>query len=176
MATGKKKLVASGGLILATALLAAPTPAEAQAVPQQAEAIETARVLEREARRLARNSETYQEAGDLYRTAAALRGEADPTSVQDLKWAGRLAFYRGEHGRAADDFERAAELALELDDTAEVVDSYYQAAWVAWSAENRVRAARLLHGLRRLARDPDFVRRSSPEVIARIVELHLNRG
>ncbi len=162
--------------VMVLVFLLAPAAIHAQGGDASADPDRTARVLEEEARTLSSSEETYATASDLFRKAAELRGEEDEIAVEDLRNAGRLAFYLGDHDQAIDDFRRAGELAVDLELASDAVDSYYQAAWIAWRADDHVGATRLLNRMTRLSRDPNFVRHAPPEVVARIIELRSVRG
>lgn len=98
--------------------------------------------------------DNWGRAATLFRRAAGMRPEGDPTAVRDLLRAGRLAFYEGNERQAVRDFESAGERALARGDVIAAANAFADAAWVARANRDGAKAASLLARARLLAGSP----------------------
>ncbi len=96
----------------------------------------------------------WDRAAALFRRAAELRPEGDPTATEDLLYAGRLAFYEGNERQAIRDFETAGRRALAMGDVLVAANAFADAAWVAQQDGNGERALTLLERARLLSNSP----------------------
>lgn len=115
----------------------------ASATAQDGWSVQRADGMETEAKSLSDQRHEWQKAAWLYRSAASLRPEGDLIAVEDLQWAGKLAFYTGDAHQALADLEAAAERAMEGGDVFTAANLLVDAAWVATRSGEHERATEL---------------------------------
>lgn len=127
--------------------------------------------MEAEARSLSDQRHKWDRAAWLYRSAASLRPQGDLVAVEDLQWAGKLAWYTGDAHQALTDLERAAERAMEGGDVFTAANLLIDAAWVATRNDDPEKASELSRRAQIQAASPvlsDEVRR---RVTDRVIDL-----
>ena len=100
------------------------------------------------------NLSAWDRAAKLFRRAAELRPEGDPTATENLIYAARLSFYEGDTRQAVRDFEAAGQRALAMGDVLVAANAFADAAWVAHNRGSGERALGLLSRARLLANSP----------------------
>jgi hypothetical protein len=143
----------------------------AGATAQDGWSVQRAKGMEAEARSLSDQRHAWDKAAWLYRSAASLRPQGDLVAVEDLQWAGKLAWYTGDAGQALTDLEEAAERAMEGGDVFTAANLLVDAAWVATRNGDPDRASELSRQAHVHAASPilsDEVRR---RVTDRVVDL-----
>jgi hypothetical protein len=143
----------------------------AGATAQDGWSVQRAESMEAEAQSLSDQRHKWEKAAWLYRSAASLRPQGDLVAVEDLQWAGKLAWYTGDASQALTDLEQAAERAMEGGDVFTAANLLVDAAWVATRSGKHERATELSRQAQVHAASPilsDEVRR---RVTDRVIDL-----
>ena len=110
--------------------------------------------LEMDARDYLGDLSKWDRAAKLFRRAAELRPEGDPTATEDLMYAARLSFYDGNERQAIRDFEAAGQRALAMGDVLLAANAFTDAAWIAQHRGYGERAYVLLGRAQLLSNSP----------------------
>lgn len=110
--------------------------------------------LEMDARDYLSDLSKWDRAATLFRRAAELRPEGDPTATEDLMYAARLSFYEGNERQAIRDFEAAGQRALVMGDVLVAANAFADAAWIAQHRGYGARAHALLGRAQLLSNSP----------------------
>lgn len=147
------KNTGSTRVALAALLIAAgATGVSAQTAARAA--TEEITTLETDARDYLNDLSKWDRAATLFRRAAELRPEGDPTATEDLIYAARLSFYEGNERQAIRDFEAAGQRALAMGDVLVAANAFTDAAWIAQNRGYGERAYSLLGRARLLSNSP----------------------
>jgi hypothetical protein len=152
---------------LAAALLLSALTA-GSLLAQSRQATEGPEALEARAEAYLGDMEKWDDAAELYRRAAELRGPADLVSVANLKSAARLEFYQGSETRAQRDLEDAGEQALAMGDVVAAANAFVDAAWIAGTAGRGQEARTLAHRAQLLIHSPLITQADRSEIASRL--------
>lgn len=145
--------------------------AAAEAVNEAYQArLDRAAALEGLAQEASMDLRTFDEAADLYRQAAEVRGDS-PESVDNLIASAQLSFYLGDEGEAVGTLTRAGEAARSWDDVATAADAFLDAAWVAQDQGWTRRAISLAQEAEKLSHSTLMTQQDRTEIRERIADL-----
>jgi hypothetical protein len=162
-----------GGVVVVAALAAlgiGAAPAQAQTAQGTSAREARAAGLESEARNLSEQKHRWDYAASLYRAAANLREDGDPEAVEDLVYAGRLAYYLRDHEAAMRDLVGAAQHALAGGDVIRAAHIYTDASWVAGKAGKTRDQRAFASRAQRLADSPLLTDGDRDDVLERFEE------
>ncbi len=148
------KNAASTRVAAAAALLTAACAAGATAQTATRATTDEIATLEMDARDYLSDLSKWDRAATLFRRAAELRPEGDPTATEDLMYAARLSFYEGKERQAIRDFEAAGQRALVMGDVLVAANAFADAAWIAQNRGYGARAHALLGRAQLLSNSP----------------------
>lgn len=171
MKTTTKAIVAismTAGLALGSAAARADQVAMGVSEPVSVRVTVKAEALERQARGLFSQPGEYGKASKLLLQAAQERELGDPERIRDLHMASRLAFYKGDEGKALELMTRAAEESLSVGDVIAAAHHFADAAFLAKENNRVVEAAELVKKATLLAASPLIAKQDRAAILARV--------
>ena len=162
--------VAAGTLVAALALPAAAS-AQQQLDPVRVTAIATARADSLHARADRHEISTmrdFRKVARLHEQSAELRGEDDARGFECLQVAAHIRHGAGDFRRAADNMERAAQLAAARGDVMNAAVSYIDAAYIAVDLKQGARVREFTRAARLLTESPLITAAQRVQLLSRI--------
>lgn len=161
----------SFGVSIAALLVLLPSAARAQTVGVRKPDAARADAMSQEAQLLIQKQSTrnWKEAARLFEDAADLRSPDDATAIRELMLAGQLRHYVGSLGRAQENLETAAELALSYGRVLESAELFLKAAFVAQERGEARDMAALAGSARRLASSPHLTQEECDCILDRFL-------